>query len=324
MTNRIGSIIRADNSGLGTLAREFWDNGLIQKALIYPNGVYKMFPERFPGARISHLSKEDIDWLLTDIDTLLFFETPFEWDILEKASKKGIKTVIMPMYECLPNPPPAEPDLWLCPSTLDYEIVSGAKEYLPIPINTSRIKWHRRAKAMVFVHNAGHGGIGFRNGTVELLEAMKMVHSPIKLILRSQSFNFKTDDPRVEVRFQNVKDYWDIWGEGDVFIFPEKFNGLSLPIQEAVASGMMVMSTKRKPFSEWLPIEPLLPVSQYHPHKISRTISAAYTEPIHIAQKIDEWYGKDISHFSDWGREWAEENSWRKLKPKYVELLSAL
>lgn len=120
----------------------------------------------------------------------------------------------------------------------------------------------------MFVHNAGHGGLGGRNGTLEIIEAMRFVRSKIKLIINSQ-VPFKCDDPRVEVRVKDYENYWDLWGEGDVFLFPEKFNGLSLPIQETMASGMAIMSTNRYPFNAYLPRELLIPVERYTQEHIS-------------------------------------------------------
>lgn len=317
---RVGSIIRGDNSGLGTLAREFWDNGIINKALIYPNHVYRIFPERFPGARVSDLNSKDIDWLLEDIDLLYILETPFDWSVIPKARKKGIKTVLMPMHECLPENMPYVPDDFHFVSKLEEEL--GFKGFsLPIPVNTERVKWRERTTARVFIHNAGHGGLNGRNGTAELIEALKYTKSDFKLIIRSQSHDLEVSDPRVEVRFMNAENYWDLWKEGDVFIFPERFNGLSLPLQEALASGMLVMSTDRYPMNTWLPKDPLIPVKEYRTEMISRRVNAAVVDPQDIAKTIDAWVDRDIRAYSHLGRKWAEENSWQKLKPKYDSCL---
>jgi len=46
--------------------------------------------------------------------------------------------------------------------------------------------------------------------------------------------------------------------------------------------------------------------------------------PETIARRIDEWYGQDISEYSESGREWAATMSWEKLKPRYMEVLENL
>lgn len=184
-----------------------------------------------------------------------------------------------------------------------------------IPVN---VKWRQRTKAKVFVHNGGHGGLGGRNGTKQVIEAMKHVKSPIRLILRSQDDIYAPHDERISVEIGTVpssKLY-----DGDVFLFPEKFNGLSLPLQEAFASGMAVMAGDRFPMNEWLPKDILIPVNRYTKERISCEFDCAHYDPKSIAMKIDEWYNKPIESLSLIGKEWAEKNSWDKLKQHYLDL----
>ena len=318
----VGSIIRPNNSGLGILALEMFENGLIDKCLMFPNGVYRNFPERYKGRMCqSHLSinEKEIKWLLNDLTTLLVLETPFDWNIIKEAKKRKIKVVFIPMHECLPEQIPCEPDLWVSVSDLDFELPYIPKIRLNVPVNTDKIKWKLRGIAKTFLHNAGHGGLQGRNGTKELIEAMKYVKSPIKLIIRSQAENIKVDDNRIEFIYGNVENYQDMWGVGDVFVFPEKFNGLSLPLQEAYASGMGIMTTD-KPCFDWLPKELLLPV-KWEKTRVARTVDSAIHDPIEIAKKIDYIYNKDISELSKKGRDWAEQNNWKALGKFWRELL---
>jgi glycosyltransferase involved in cell wall biosynthesis len=319
----VGSIVRPNNSGLGTLALEFVEHGLIDKCLLFPNGVYKDFPDRFPNSRMckSHLSiqQDEIDWLLSDIKTLLILETPFNWSIIKQAKEKGIKVVFVPMHECLPEPV-YMPDVWVCVSDLDFELPYIPKIRLNIPVNTDKISWKVRGFAKTFIHNAGHGGLQGRNGTKELVEAMKYVKSPIKLIIRSQSSKTDIDDNRIEFIYGNYENYQDLYRDGDVFVFPEKFNGLSLPLQEAFASGMGIITTDKSCFS-WLPKDLLLPV-KWEKTRVAREVDSAIHDPIEIAKKIDFIYNKDISTYSREGRKWSEENNWKSLREHWKSVLS--
>jgi len=315
---KVGSLIRANNSGLGTLAREFYDNGIIHKGLYVPNQVYKDFPDRFPTFK-QGINSKLINWLLDDIDVLLCFENAYRWGIINEAKRKGIKTILMPMHEGLREQLPYHFDLYLAPSSEEMNLGLSPIERINVPVNTDRLKWRERKTAKVFVHNSGHGGIGMRNGTMELIEAMKYVKSDIKLIIRSQYHKFVTEDPRIEYRYENLLDYWDIWKEGDVFIFPEKFNGLSLPVQEAFASGLCVMTTDKEAF-DFLPKKPLIPPSGFRNYMVARIVEGAEHDPKIIAQKIDEIANTDISEYSRAGREWALKNNWQSLKSKYIEL----
>lgn len=306
-----GSIVLATDQGLGYLAKAFYDHGIIQKVHIKQHSSRPSHPEWYkPEDRVERW--ED---LLDQCDSLLFFEEVWDWKIIPEARKRGIKTVLMPMYECTRNPLPYEPDKIICPSLLDLEYYPQG-EYIPVPVE---VEWQQRRVAKVFVHNAGNGGLGGRNGTKELIEAMQYVKNPVKLIIRSQVPIQQVDDPRIEYR---IGQFENIWDEGDVFVFPEKFNGLSLPLQEAYASGMLVMAGCRFPMTEWLPNAPLIMPERYKEERIARSFSSAVYDPKRIAETMDRWYGKDITQYSLKGRKWAENHSWKKWKEAYETALS--
>lgn len=310
-----GTICYATNSGLGIQAKSFIEHGIIDKILVVPHSTYQT--EKWYKDELVKNEEE----LLNTCDTLFFFETPFNWRIIPKARERGIKTILMAMYECTQYPFPYYPDVLVGGSAIEVEHYKNLNCAIPcVHINAPvKVPWKLRERAKVFIHNAGHGGLGGRNGTKELLEAMKYVKSPIKLIVRSQNLDLKCDDPRVEI-FKGSLPYEDLWKDGDVLIFPEKFGGSFLPMQEAYASGMPVMASDRFPTNTWLPKELLIPVKGYTKTRIGAEFDMAILDPIEIAKKIDEWFDKDITKYSLMGKEWGEENSWEKLAPKFKKL----
>jgi len=306
----VGSVVLATQQGLGYLAKSFFDAGIIDKVLIHEHSTRTNHRNWYPRESVVSTQEE----LLDQCDTLLFFEEVWDWKIIVKARERGIKTVLMPMYECTRSPLPYFPDLILSPSKLDQQYYPGST-LVTIPVE---VPWKLRTKAEAFVHNAGNGGLGGRNGTRELLEAMQYVKSPLKLIVRSQVPIPTVNDPRIEYR---IGQFDDIWSEGDVFVWPEKFNGLSLPAQEAYASGMLVMASKRFPNTEYLLNDPLIPVSGYKKEKLAVEFDSAILKPEDIARTMDFWHGRDITSYSLAGKVWGENNSWNKLKGIYEELL---
>jgi glycosyltransferase involved in cell wall biosynthesis len=313
----IGAIVLATPQGLGYLAKDFYDNGIFDKVLIRHHGSRENHPEWYDKGK--WLQPENYEWFFNGLDSVLYFEEPFEWGLLLEARKRGIKNVLCPMHECTRFPFPYEPDLLLCSSLIEMDLYKGKNTvFAQIPVKES---WKLRERAKVFVHNAGNGGLGGRNGTKELIEAMKYVKSPIKLIIRSQSLDIECDDSRVEIRKGNFE-HNELYSEGDVFIFPEKFNGLSLPIQEAFASGMPIMSSNRYPFNTWLSNELLIPVKEYKKERIAVEFDSAIIDPKDIAETIDRWYNKDITKYSLMGKSWGEKNSWNNLKSFYEKHLS--
>lgn len=358
MTLKVGSLIFATDSGLGILARSFVQHGLITHPFIVRHGHHTTHEEWCPGAPITSNLRTDHAKILefaASVDVMLFFETPFIWELIPHCKAHGVKTILEIMYECMPKVLPHQPDLFICPSLLDLQYfpdgdfkkdsrscyntsTSGTwahgwtnSIYLPVPVE---MPWKLRTKAEGFVHNAGHGGLKGRNGTMELVDAIKYVKSDADIIIRTQSHRhfdeimkrLGSDGPRVNVSC-GTKDYDQLYGTGDVFIFPERHNGLSLPLQEAYASGMLVMSTDRFPMNEWLPRCPLIPVKSYITTSISPRcveFQSAIVEPRAIAAKIDEFYGRDITAYSECGKRWAEQNSWEKLGPVYRKTLEDL
>lgn len=322
--SKIAFIARADNSGLGTMSWEFANHIPFEKVLVIKNGVYQVFPERFPNARVAHkdkISTNDIDWLLDGVTHLLTIETPYDYLFWKKARDKGVKIVFIPMYECVADRLPIYPDLYICPSKLDFDVMPKPKKLLSTPINRNRLPFKQRNKANVFLHNAGHGGITGRNGTSELLAAIPMIKEDVKVIINTQRpINYS--HPKVEIRVGNFENYWDLWQEGDVFVFPHKFDGLSLPIQEALSVGMPVLSTAIYPFTTWLPQDWfILPEDVVKAKPALREIDYAIVTPKAIADKIDEWAGKDISKDSIQADTLARRLDWKELKDKYIQMI---
>ena len=374
---RVGTVNYSCQSGLGLLTKAFWDHGIVNQMFIVEHSrhptEWQWYPQTTPHCSARNIDERSLRRFVEGLDVLLCFETPFCWPIVNYAKSRGVKTVCMPMYECSLQNPPAVFDEYWCPSLRDFDVfsdikwggdpyppfvpVSGSYEhsvvrFTPVPVE---VEWRQRTEARVFVHNAGHGGLKGRNGTRELFEALMHVESPVEMIIRSQGRlgEFDAEMQRLTQRTMvggacvalnyNTCSADQLYSKGDVFVFPEKFNGLSLPLQEARAAGMLVMATDRYPMNTWLPTSveyqdreesfvpltanPLIPTVTAVKNRIGppyMEFDEAVIDPRAIAAKIDEWYGYDISAYSLQGKEWAESMSWEKLGPKYSDLLKGL
>jgi len=330
---KIGTVAYATTQGLGILAKGFFDHGIVTDVLVVEHSSRPTERDWYPDAPTTP-SRPFNAGLARDfaagMDAMLFFETPFDWELLPFCRSKGIPTTMMPMYECMPRELPRCPDEFICPSALDGLYYPG-HPVLPVPVE---VEWKQRNTAHTFIHNAGRLGLQGRNGTLELLQAMQFVDSPVRLIVRAQDSAVSKvlkrvpqieNDNRVTIEIGTIPPA-ELWETGDVFVFPEKFNGLSLPLQESRASGMLVMATDRFPMNTWLPRSPLIPVEKYIRSCVSPRclpFDAAVVEPRAIAAAIDAWYGRDIRDYSRAGFQWAKNMSWDALKPRYMEHLAA-
>lgn len=341
---RIGTICYATDNGLGRLAKAFRNHDVVTDALVVRHARFLTHDDWHPGAPQTPIRPFDSGLaagFCAAMDAVLFFETPFDWTLIPHCRAAGVKTAIMPMHECMPRnlADDFRPDLWLCPSLLDLEwshnawsgMTKNRAVMLPVPVDAP---WRRRRTVETWVHNAGHGGLRGRNGTKELYAALPLVKRPTRLILRTQE-PFHGNNYSTALQIGNVAvDYRlgtapaeTLWDEGDAFIFPEKFNGLSLPLQEARAAGMLVVATDRFPINTWLPREPLVKPLEMRRAAVSGKFAEfdeAVVDPRSIAAAIDGWTGEDIADYSLAGRFWAEEMSWETLRPKYLDILERL
>jgi hypothetical protein len=343
MALRVGTLAFATEQGLGYLARSFYGAGVVTDVLLVRHGRRPDRPEWYPpGTGVvnsvrSGRGEQQMKEFCAGLEVALFFETPFDWGLIPFCRTRGVATVLVPMHECTPDPLPETPDAFLCPSLLDLKCFPmrwpTRSEFLPVPVDVPAFPvWRQRTTCRTFVHNAGHGGLCGRNGTREVLEAWRHVRSPAELLVRCQDPHQQTrlplprNDPRVSVTWGTVP-RGQLYEEGDAFLFPERFNGLSLPLQEARAAGMLVVATDRFPVNTWLPRGPLVAPRTYHPAKVGarcRAFEEAHVSPEDVAAKVDELYGSDVTGYSLTGRAWGEGHSWANLKTRYEAFLGAV
>jgi hypothetical protein len=327
-TIRIGMVVRADFTGLGNQSQDWVAQLPIAKVLVVW-GQKQASPEIFKNLEMKICeqqvpSLEEINWLLEDIDLAITLETPYNWNLISEARKKGIKTIINPNYEWLPIDIPEEPDLWLCTNILNYETIQTEnKIYLPQPINRDTFQFKKRKKARTFLFNNGNGGAYGRNGLREFAEAINFVKSDVKFIVNSQIPIEAINDKRVSARVgeQSLK---DIWKEGDVFVHLRKFGAMSLPMNEAMSLGMPILGVNRNPENTYLPKELLVePEGKYLLRCRDDVIEveAFAFSPIKIAAKIDEWANKDISELSEKMNELAGKWDWNNWRDHYIETI---
>jgi hypothetical protein len=322
----VGSIGFACHSGLGHLLRDFHREGIVDPVMVIHHPHYQNYSHWYPA----RFQSRDRDRFLDCLDVLLLFENGHDWPTVRLAKERGKRVVLIPNYEYTPYPIPVEPDLVLCASALDVDFYKSRyrTHLLPIPVS---MPWRLRERSLSFVHNAGHGGYDWREGTPELLEAMKLVKSPARLTVRIQPGEARTWHlvrdwerlPNVDLQYGERSDEVGLWDTGDVCVAPQKYNGMSLPLQEAFASGMLVLTTRRYPMITWLPTEPMFDPkgTERHKGRLAVEIERCILSPENIAAAIDYWYDRDVRGYSQLGKEWGERNSWEALRPKYLEAL---
>ena len=334
---RIGIIARCDNTGLGVMTVDFFQNIVVQKVLVVP-GIQESHVDRFANRLgVTVISPtgmptlEDIDRFLEKVDVVVAFETPYDWNIFMRARQLGIKTVLIPMYEWTPpnDKIPCCPDLFLCPSRLDYEELPEPKQYIPTPVNRNIIPFRMRTQAEKFVFINRMGGFKLRNSLHVLLEAIPLVKSRVEFLIRSQIPIPPISDTRVSVQMEEVN-YENLWKEGDIYLHLHRWDGLSLPINEAMAAGMPIIAPNFYPHNEFLPKKLLFPIESTVRECLLeglREIDVHVISASTVAQKIDEvalMQEHEIASLSQAVNQLADERSWSRLRPKFIETLNRL
>jgi hypothetical protein len=166
---RLGFIARCDNGGLGTLSKYFVKHLNPEKIMVVKIGQYKQFPDRFPNATVINLKPTDreCEEFCKDIDVLLAWETPYNWNIFRIAKKRGIKTVLYIDYEWFEDPIPVMPDVIINPSNYNMDKLPSNATFICCPVDRQVHPFRLRKTAHTFLHIVGHGGGYGRNGTKE-------------------------------------------------------------------------------------------------------------------------------------------------------------
>lgn len=338
-------IARADNTGLGNQTWELYRHLKPSKTYIIDLTTInaqigkktELHLERYPDGRVLEgpPTKVMIEEILSGTDVLLTVETPYNYELFERAKAKGIKTILQYNYEFLDYlqiPGLPQPDLLLAPSTWHLEDVKGRfdanVEYLPVPTNRHVLPFRERTTAKHFVHVAGHPTFMDRNGTAVVLEAMQYVKSPIQLTIYSQFPIESYFDERITLKHLDIENYWTIYNQKDydILLLPRRYGGLSLQLNESLSVGMPVVMTDVEPQNSFMPKQLLIePLGADTIH--TRTEIECYKPSQQaLARKIDELYREPrlVNNLSKWANRYAETTSWHTLKPKYDNLIKNL
>lgn len=310
MVKRIGFIVFANNSGLGAQTRRLAQILKPDKVLIVDSSYfsdnkeqhfewYKDFPsiisKGFP-------SNDDVLSFLDGLDVVFTCENPFNFNLVYWAHQRGIKVYCQVNYEFCENlskPYLPVPDKFLMPSYWkieDMQLRYGDKvSYLP-PImdikEFEEVRAHNlyRDGKKRFLHIAGTVAHLDRNGTLDLLAAVKLCKGDFELVVKTQhplEMEYQVDDPRVTYELTNTKTNAELYENFDALILPRRYGGLSLTTNEALMCGLPVIMTDISPNRELLPASWLVP-SRRKEFFMSRSLISVYeADQEKLAERID-------------------------------------
>lgn len=335
---RIGMIARCCYSGLGIQSKEFFDN-VPCKAMVLDLSNYAVGKQNFdwyPGQTIVKVNRIGVGGIpvdiildfIKDIDVLITFEIPYDYNIFQICRDNGVKTILQLNYEFLEYPSGYPyPDLFAAPSMWHYDDIPDNKIFLPVPVNTKH--FHPVKKQNTFVHIVGKPAVYNRNGTDTFIKCLRYIKSNIKVIVQSQyGFDYSQamdsipDNVILVIDNENKVNYYDNYN-GGVLVMPRKYGGLCLPINEALAAGMPVIATDISPNNTWLPKEWLVPANKSEILRCKKTVDVYEADVIALATKIDQFC--EIGYYDtavEKAIELGNSISWQILLPAYKQMFN--
>lgn len=258
----------------------------------------------FAGYKVQGFpNNREIRIFLSGLTKVFCIENPFNFFLLEECQKRGIKLYIQSNYEFCDhlNKNLILPTKFLMPS---YWMIEKMKRqfgedrvmYLPPPINPLEFKTARdinllKSGKRKFLHIVGTLAHYDRNGTLLLLQAMRLSKGDFTLVIRSQSelpAGYRIDDKRIEYIFEDTDDYVSMYKGYDALILPRRYGGLCLPMIEALISGLPVIMSDVSPNNLVLPKKWLIPAKKTGSFQ-ARTLIETYSIDIKLlAKKLDE------------------------------------
>lgn len=304
-------IVRADHTGLGIQSRN-WTRLLQPDRVVIINSQpfngneqyfewYDDVPERVMVN--GFIQTGHFQQILSKTDVLLTFEIPYNYNLFIQARLNRVKTILQNNWEFtdyLRQPLPL-PDILMNHSywNLDEQMKRwpNIATYCPTPLfiedfaeiyeqNTNIVGKKR------FIHSAGRGTYEDRNGTNDLLAAVKLIPLEIdfELVIHTQTTSVSDPvDTRITIDRSFIADEKEICRGYDAMILPRRYGGACLPMNEALASGVPVIMTDIDPNNKVLPEYWLVPAGKKTEFMARTMIDVYSADRIALAAKIAQF-----------------------------------
>ena len=331
---RIGVIAYSTPTGLGYQVKSYIKHLPVTKIMNIDLSDFNGIPleDWYPSAYYvkGYPTDLQISEFLTDIDVMLFAETPLNYNFYKIAKERGIKTVNVINWEFFDHiikPELPLPDMIIMPSVWHLD---DAKKFCSLngiqlrqihhPVDRQEITYRQR-NTNVVMHLAGKPATHDRNGTWDFLQA----YPDGTVAVQSEDFAWQIRHRyRFSTVYSNIKDNDQIYTLGDIMVLPRKYGGNCLPLNEALASGMPVIMPDISPNNNILPKEWLVPATKTDSFTPRTVIDIYSCDPDALRSKIYELQSKNIKELSEQANQIADTISWEALKPVYMDAFNDL
>jgi hypothetical protein len=334
MAYKLGLLARADNTGLGYQTYDYYKFLKPHKTCVIDLSPINGNPQNdwYPNAQIYRdiPNHQQVIEILNDIDVLLTAETPYNLDLYRLARERGVKTICVEnpeFYDHEMYPQYEMPDLIILPSVWQIDYIRNHAEsrgtkviQLHHPVDTTEIEFVPRNIPIPF-HIAGKPATNDRNGTWDFMQAVP----DGTVITQSEDLAYHIRRQyRFSTVYTNIQDNNQLYQYGNLLVFPRKYGGNCLPLNEALASGVPVIMPNISPNNHLLPAEWL--VNAQHEGYFEPRMRVDYykSNVDSILDRINWFKSVNFEEQSRRAREIAETISWNALLPKYIEAIESI
>jgi hypothetical protein len=340
---RIGAICWSTNRGLGIQSREFHRHMNPDRVMILNAGPseFDAHSSQF-GSDALHVSigadhrvpERPVREWLKGLDVVFAAESLPDWRMADWARDVGVATVVQTnpeFFKHWADPRMPHPTMWWNPTTWRQGLLPVGTVHVPVPVAMDRFS-SRSVKdpdgRLRVLHVGGRQAIYDRNGTQIVLQSCVFMENRVDVVITSQDGRVhapmqRGHGVRVQIREGNIENYWDLYRGFDVLVMPRRYGGLSLPVQEAMAAGLVVVMSDCSPNRDW-PIMPVPVVDWSRARMPGGEIDLAAVSARSLGAAIDRLAADQatLTEFQECSVWWARKHSWEALKPVYLERLS--
>lgn len=268
-------------------------------------------------------------------DVVLSVETNFDNGhyVFDACAERGIRTATVIMHESY-NPGRTRVGLYICPTHICFARVEEPnKAYFELPFEIEQFHFTPRTQARRFLHVMGYGAKYNRRQTREVVAGFLEADLPGATLTVHCLQDWRVEygnpkDPRVTFRRQLIADQRAIYDGFDVLVQPCSYAGFGLPLLEAQACGLPVITTNATPMREQVtdPVA-LVPVAKAQrletkgtsPTRVNMVQQLVTAEG--VADTIKLVAACDIRELSLRARRYAETRAWTEAKAEELRTL---
>lgn len=332
---RVGLIARMDMTGLGQgqtlrLARLLKPHHIMLIDSSPFNGN-EQHPEWYDSYSVQLVkgfpTAEDVAEFCKKVDVVISCETFYNNYFTEIANGNHTKTILIANWEFLdyhlPDFHHLLPSKIVFPSKWNFDKMHKPI-YLPTPIFDDEFKAARevnleRTGKRKYLFMNGKSAHMDRAGLNDLYAALELSKGDFTVAVKAQGEVKKHPDPRLIYDFSNPINQSELYTDFDAMIHPRRYGGQSLPMTEALVSGLPVVMTNIDPNNEVLPDEWLVEAKKRDSFMARTNIDVYSAVPSDLAVMLDTL---DVSKAAkmrayEIGQQFEAEN----LRQQYKELL---